>query len=146
MWSLVIVAIILVLFYYNKKENLKHYKPCRNCTGNLPKGGMTIMNPFTWPMSGANCVDDLYRMPTLQQVTLQPMNMACNGSSCNLSVGSSNEVACLDARLGDLPYQTKEGLMVEGSVEDALIRQFNSCPTSNAPLTHLSVPDHVPRV
>ena len=53
-----IVIAVLVIYYYNHIEN---YGPCRSCDGyKMPRNGISVLNPYVWPYSGTQCVDDLY--------------------------------------------------------------------------------------
>jgi len=53
-----VVAIIAIYYWY---DNIEHYGPCKDCDGyKMPRNGVSVLNPYVWPYSGTQCVDDLY--------------------------------------------------------------------------------------
>jgi hypothetical protein len=60
---LLIIIILLVWYLVSNKmiPGTESYRSCRDCDGNvIAKNGTTVLNPFVWPYSGTQCVDDLY--------------------------------------------------------------------------------------
>jgi hypothetical protein len=42
-------------------EGVENYKSCRDCgNDSVAANGTIVVNPFVWPYSGSQCVDDLY--------------------------------------------------------------------------------------
>jgi hypothetical protein len=52
----VIVFCIIIGYWYFLQEN---YRSCRDCNNILGKS-TPVLNPFVWPYSATNCVDDIY--------------------------------------------------------------------------------------
>lgn len=66
-----VVVILLILWYLGSIDAgvkkwfsaaaAEGYRSCRDCDGYLmPANGITVINPFVWPYSGTQCIDDLY--------------------------------------------------------------------------------------
>lgn len=54
--SVIIIALLIIWF-----TRYEGYRSCRDCYGlYMPKNGMSVLNPFVWPYSGTQCIDDLY--------------------------------------------------------------------------------------
>lgn len=128
MLALYVIFALMILWFLNSpaKEGLKHYKPCSYCTGNIPTE-MTALNPFVWPMSGAQCVDDLYTLKNMQQVKLGVTQFDCGcGRGFDNCISKEKFIAAANP---------------DGSPENNILKGFDC-----APLTHLTAPDHVYRV
>lgn len=55
---LMIVILLLVIYYTTPREP---YRSCRDCDGYaMAPNGTPVLNPFIWPYSGTQCVDDVY--------------------------------------------------------------------------------------
>ena len=54
-----IIAIIDMLVY--NYDSIENYSPCMDCDGyKIPRNGISVLNPYVYPYSGTQCVDNLY--------------------------------------------------------------------------------------
>jgi len=65
--AIILVVSLLLLWYYGYLGGLscgrsEGYRSCRGCDGRMSVDGTLVINPYIWPYSGANCVDDMYVM------------------------------------------------------------------------------------
>jgi hypothetical protein len=61
--AIVLVVLLLVLWYCGYMPacgRSEGYRSCRGCDGMMSRAGTLVINPYVWPYSGANCIDDLY--------------------------------------------------------------------------------------
>lgn len=54
MWILLLLLIIILLYWY------EGFRSCSGCSGAVDRAGTPILNPYSWPYSGTQCVDDIY--------------------------------------------------------------------------------------
>ena len=60
MWCVVIVILLLIVWFCWSAPR-ESFRSCRDCDFyRMPSGGVTVLNPFVYPYSGMQCVDDLY--------------------------------------------------------------------------------------
>ncbi len=65
--AIILVVALILMWYYGYLDSLscgrsEGYRSCRGCDGHMSIGGTLVINPYIWPYSGANCVDDMYVM------------------------------------------------------------------------------------
>lgn len=53
--ALIVVVILLVCF-----ASSEEFRECYWCESRMPVNGVSVLNPYVWPYSGTNHVDDLY--------------------------------------------------------------------------------------
>lgn len=54
---LVLIIILVALIYSTER-----FRSCRDCEGGVAANGTIVVNPFIWPYSGTQCVDELYAL------------------------------------------------------------------------------------
>jgi hypothetical protein len=62
---LVLIAVIIVLLYFILRK--EPYRVCRDCNvtmpdRDIPTGGFSAVNPFIYPYSGAECLEEIQGM------------------------------------------------------------------------------------
>ncbi len=63
--AVILVIVILLLWYGGYLAGLngvEGFRSCTGCDGRASMGGTLVINPYIWPYSGSNCVDDMYVM------------------------------------------------------------------------------------
>ncbi len=77
------IAIILVVYYFGsayKVDKSEHYLPCSDCTTQLAHTNQYALNPFVYPYSGTEAINDMYRQNKAGTLT---MDFAVNKSVQN---------------------------------------------------------------
>lgn len=86
MWEYIIVLVLVVFWFWPKIKSLhicapgcgehicggndqgchcagnETFIPCNDCDQRMPRNGISVLNPFVWPYSGAQSIDNLYSL------------------------------------------------------------------------------------
>ena len=56
--AIILTLILLMIVYLWRREG---YRSCQDCDDyRMDRRGTAVINPYIWPYSGTDCVDDLY--------------------------------------------------------------------------------------